>query len=102
MDSIREWPNSPALTLKGTRGNRAPLTVCRPLLESAPLARVAVLNQRTLNTTPRPIPSADPRFRDSGTLAKKGEQADACSVVGSADRGARGSALVSVHTVHRV
>lgn len=24
MDSIRKWSNSPALTLKGTRGNRAP------------------------------------------------------------------------------
>ncbi|KFZ05462.1 hypothetical protein V501_08330 [Pseudogymnoascus sp. VKM F-4519 (FW-2642)] len=58
--------------------------------EVAPLAGVAVLNQRTDNTTTtRPIPSADPRFRDAG------EQLDACSVVDSADRGARGSAGVS-------
>lgn len=65
--------------------------------EVAPLAGVAVLNQRTDNTTTtRPIPSADPRFRDAG------EQLDACSVVDSADRGARGSAGVSVRTVRRV
>jgi hypothetical protein len=64
--------------------------------EVAPLAGVAVLNQRTDNTTTRPIPSADPRFRDAG------EQLDACSVVDSADRGARGSAGVSARTVRRV
>ena len=89
MDSITKWSSRPGLTLKGTRGNRAPH--CVPSTgEYAPLARVAVLNQRT---TTQPHPSADRRFRDSH---REGEQLDACSVVGSGDRGAQGSAGVSV------
>ena len=54
-------PSSPALTLKGTRGNRAPPTVCRPLLSSlhSPGSR-SLINERQHNHTP-----PDPQRRSS-------------------------------------
>lgn len=54
-------PSSPALTLKGTRGNRATPTVCRPLLSSlhSPGSR-SLINERQHNHTP-----PDPQRRSS-------------------------------------